>query len=63
MLHLREIEQGMLVEAVRLLQRAAEGQDIRVEAERFVTSLEIRPSHDTDARGRPIERVFLKRPT
>ena len=62
MLHLREIEQGMLVEAVRLLQRAAKGQDIRAEAERFVAALEVRPSGDTDARGKPIERVYLKRP-
>jgi hypothetical protein len=62
MLHLREIEQGMLVEAVRLLQRAAKGQDIRAEAERFVGALEVRASGETDPRGKPIERVYLKRP-
>ncbi len=62
MLHLREIEQGMLVEAVRLLQRAAQGQDIRAEAERFVGALEVRPSGATDARGKPVERVYLKPP-
>ncbi|HLJ20252.1 MAG TPA: hypothetical protein VKU84_08645 [Stellaceae bacterium] len=62
MLHLREIEQGMLVEAVRLLQRAAKGQDIHVEAERFVGALEVRASGETDPRGRPVERVYLKRP-
>jgi hypothetical protein len=62
MLHLREIEQGMLVEAVRLLQRAAKGQDIRPEAERFVGALEVRASGEIDPRGRPVERVYLKRP-
>ncbi len=62
MLHLREIEQGMLVEAVRLLQRAAKGENIRAEAERFVGGIEVRPSGETDARGKPIERVYLKRP-
>jgi len=62
MLHLREIEQGMLVEAVRLLERAARGEDIRAEAARFVRSIEVRPTGETDARGKPIERVYLKRP-
>lgn len=62
MLHLREIEQGMLVEAVRLLQRSAKGEDIRAESARFVGPLEIRASGETDARGKPIERVYLKRP-
>ena len=62
MLFLREIERGMLVEAVRLLERAAKGQDIRPEAERFVGALEIRASGETDPRGKPIERVYLKRP-
>jgi hypothetical protein len=62
MLHLREIEQAMLVEAVRLLQRAAEGQDIRAEAARFVRPLEVRPSGGIDFRGRPVERVYLKPP-
>ena len=62
MLHLREIEQGMLVEAVRLLERAAKGQDIRAEATRFVSALEVRPTGETDLRGKPVERVYLKRP-
>jgi hypothetical protein len=62
MLHLRKIEQGMLVEAVRLLERAAEGKDIRDEAARFVAPLEVRASTETDALGKPVERVYLKRP-
>ncbi len=62
MLHLREIEQGMLVEAVRLLQRAAKGENVRAEAERFVGGIEVRPSGEIDARGKSIERVYLKRP-
>jgi hypothetical protein len=62
MLHLREIEQGLLVESVRLLQRAAEGEDIRAEAERFVGGLEVRASGENDPRGRPVERVYLRRP-
>jgi hypothetical protein len=52
----------MLVEAVRLLQRAAKGQDIRPEAERFVAALEVRPTGETDPRGKPVERVYLKPP-
>jgi len=44
---LREIEQRLLVGAVRL--------DIRVEAERFVVGLE-------DPRGKPVERLYLTRP-
>jgi len=44
MLHLREIEQGLLVGAVRLLQRAALGENIRAEAERFLGGLEVRAS-------------------
>lgn len=51
MLHLREIEQGLLVGAVRLLQRAAEGQDIRAEAKRFVGGLGVRASGETDPRA------------
>jgi hypothetical protein len=62
MLHLREIEQGMLVEAVRLLERAAKGQDIRTAAERFVGGIEVRASGEIDSRGKPVERVYLKRP-
>ncbi|HEV3177310.1 MAG TPA: hypothetical protein VGZ72_15060 [Stellaceae bacterium] len=62
MLHLREIEQGLLVESVRLLQRAAEGEDIRAEAKRFVGGLEVRTSGETDPRGKPVERVYLRRP-
>jgi hypothetical protein len=55
MLRLREIEQGMLAGAVRLLQRAAGGEDIRTEAKRFVVGLE-------DPGGKPVERVYLTRP-
>jgi len=62
MLHLREIERGMLVEAVRLLERAAKGLDIRAEAARFVAPLEVRASGETDALGKPVEWVYLKRP-
>lgn len=61
MLYLREIEQGMLVEAVRLLERAAKGEDIRAQAQRIVSALEVRPSGETDPRGEPVERVYLKR--
>ena len=48
--------------AVRLLQRAAEGQDIRAEAKRFVGGLEVRASGETDTTGKPVERVYLPRP-
>jgi hypothetical protein len=44
LLHLREIEQGLLVGAVRLLQRAARCEDICTEAKRFVAGLEVRAS-------------------
>ncbi|HXP74839.1 MAG TPA: hypothetical protein VN823_11890 [Stellaceae bacterium] len=62
MLHMREIEQGLLVGAVRLLQRAARGEDIRAEAERFLGGLEVRASGETDQRGKPVDRVYLTRP-
>ncbi|HVM78680.1 MAG TPA: hypothetical protein VMU06_06650 [Stellaceae bacterium] len=61
-LRLSDIERGLLVEAVRLLERAAKGEDVREEARRFVAGLEIRSSGETDAGGRPLERVNLKRP-
>ena len=51
----------MLVEAVRLLERAAKGEDIRAQAQRIVSALEVRPSGETDPRGKPVERVYLKR--
>jgi hypothetical protein len=63
MLLLREIERGLLVESPRLLQRAAVGEDIRAEAERFVGGLEVRASAETDPAGKPVERAFLKQPT
>jgi hypothetical protein len=62
MLHLREIEQGLLVGAVRLLQRAASGETIRAEAERFVGGVEIRASGETDPTGKPVERVYFTQP-
>jgi len=61
-LRLTDIERALLVEAVRLLERAAKGEDVREEARRFVAGLEVRASADTDASGRPLERVNLKRP-
>jgi len=54
------IERGLLVEAVRLLQRAARGEDVRERAARFVAALEIRPTEELDQAGNKIERVFLK---
>lgn len=63
MFYLREIEQGLLVAAVRLLQRAAQGEDIRAEAGRFVDGLEVRASGEKDPRGKPVERVYLKQPS
>lgn len=62
MLRMREIERGLLVESLRLLQRAARGEDIRIDAQRFVAGLDIGPSGENDPRGNPIERVVLKRP-
>ena len=62
MLHLREIEQGLLVGAVRLLQRAALGENIRAEAGRFVGGLEVRASGETAPTGKPVERVCFTRP-
>ncbi|HTS90935.1 MAG TPA: hypothetical protein VMG55_02965 [Stellaceae bacterium] len=61
-LRLSDIERAFLVEAVRLLERVAKGEDVREEARRFVSALEVRASGDTDAIGRPLERVNLKRP-
>jgi hypothetical protein len=63
MLRLSEIERSLLVESLRLLQRAAKGEDIRADAQRFVAGLDISPSGERDPRGNPIDRVFLKRPT
>jgi hypothetical protein len=63
MLQLREIERGLLVESLRLLRRAAQGEDIRVDAQRFVAGLDISPSGEKDARGNSIARVVLKRST
>jgi len=59
-LRLSEIERGLLVEAVRLLERVAAGEDVRDQAERFVAGLEIRRSGETDPAGRPVERVHLR---
>jgi len=61
-LRLSDIERGLLVEAVRLLERAAKGEDVREAARKFVEGLEVQPSTETDASGRPLERVNLKRP-
>ncbi len=54
------IERSLLVEAVRLLGRAARGEDIRAAAARFVAALEIKPTSETDQAGNPVERVFLR---
>jgi hypothetical protein len=54
------IERGLLVQAVRLLQRAARGEDVRAAAARFVAALEIRRTEETDQAGNAVERVFLK---
>ena len=61
-LRLSDIERALLVEAVRLLERAAKGEDIRDDARRFVAGLEVQSSTETDASGRPMERVTMKRP-
>jgi len=61
-LRMSEIERGLLVEAVRLLERVAAGEDMREAAERFVAGLEIRRSGETDPSGCPVERVYLRRP-
>jgi hypothetical protein len=63
MLRMSEIERGLLVESLRLLQRAARGEDIRADAQRFVAGLDIGPSGEKDARGNSIARVVLKRST
>jgi hypothetical protein len=62
-LRVSEIDRGLLVEAVRLLERAARGESIRDEAERFTAGLEIRLTDETDASGRKVARVYLKRPS
>ncbi len=62
-LRVSEIDRGLLVEAVRLLERAARGESIRAEAERFTAGLEIRLTDETDASGRKVARVYLKRPS
>ncbi len=61
-LRLHEIERGLLVEAVRLLERVALGEDMRAAAERFVSGLEIRRSGESDPSGKPVDRVILRRP-
>lgn len=61
-LRVSEIDRGLLVEAVRLLERAARGESIRAEAERFTAGLEIRLTDETDASGRKVARVYLRRP-
>ena len=55
-------ERSLLLEAVRLLRRAAAGEDIRKPAAAFVGGLEIKVTGEVDAAGKPIERVFLKPP-
>jgi hypothetical protein len=62
-LRVSEIDRGLLVEAVRLLERAARGESIRDEAERFTAGLEIRLTDETDASGRKVARVYLRRPS
>jgi hypothetical protein len=59
-LRVNAIERNLLVEAVRLLERAADGEDVRVAAARFVIALEIKPTDELDPSGKPVERVFLK---
>lgn len=59
-LRMNAIERSLLLEAVRLLQRAAAGQDVRRAAAAFVGGLEIKPTDEVDTAGKPIERVFLK---
>jgi len=61
-LRVSEIDRGLLVEAVRLLERAARGEDIGAEARHFTAGLEIRLSDETDAGGRKVQRVYLRRP-
>ncbi len=56
------IERNLLVEAVRLLQRAAAGENVATPARRFTAALEIRPTGELDQAGKPVERVFLKPP-
>ena len=62
-LRVSEIDRGLLVEAVRLLERAARGENIRAEAERFTAGLEVRLSEETDPGGRKVARVYLRRPS
>ena len=61
-LRMSEIERGLLVEAVRLLERVAAGEEASAAAERFVAGVEIRRTGETDPAGRPVERVYLRRP-
>jgi len=61
-LRMSEIERGLLLEAVRLLERVAAGEDAREAAERFVAGVEIRRTGETDPSGRPVERVYLRPP-
>ncbi len=59
-LRMNAIERGLLLEAVRLLQRVVAGEDVRASAARFIAGLEIAPTGEVDETGKPIERVFLK---
>lgn len=61
-LRVSAIERSLLIEAVRLLERAAQGEDVRGEAERFVSGLEIGPAGEIDETGKPVERIFLRQP-
>lgn len=61
-LSMNVFERSLLLEAVRLLRRAAAGEDIRATAAAFVGGLEIKPTGEVDAAGKIIERVFLKPP-
>lgn len=56
------IERSLLLEAVRLLERVAAGEDVRGAAKTFVGGLEIKLTAETDGAGKPVERVFLKPP-
>lgn len=59
---LKDIERSLLVEAVRLLQKVARGEDVRRAAAAFVGGLEIWRTDEVDSAGKPVERVFLKPP-
>jgi hypothetical protein len=59
-LRINAIERSLLVEAVRLLQHVARGEDVRALAARFVAALEIKPTDEIDDAGKPVERVLLR---